>query len=70
MNSSDHSICPLGDCTEIQGGAVTLPDATMHAARALTGTLTRAATAVRYAAMPVIVKTPSMLVMASPPACN
>lgn len=67
LTSSDHSICAVGSCVEIE--ALCYPDtmSTMHAARALARTLIGATTPVRRPTIPVIVRTSSTPVVAAPP---
>lgn len=65
--SGDAPICALGDCMEI--GKLNLPFILpiMAQARALAKTLTGTPTELRYAAMPVVVKTPACPTVVCPP---
>jgi len=58
----------LGDCAEVEGKVLPYVMPIMHAARALARTLAGAPTAVRYPAMPVVVKTPAIRAVLAPPA--
>jgi rubredoxin-NAD+ reductase len=61
-------IYALGDCAEVEGLVLPYVMPIMQAARALAQTLTGARTALSYPAMPVMVKTPALPTIVSPPA--
>ncbi|QWE13116.1 NAD(P)/FAD-dependent oxidoreductase [Polynucleobacter sp. AP-Titi-500A-B4] len=58
----------LGDCAEVEGLVLPYVMPIMQAARALAVTLTGQRTALTYPAMPVMVKTPTLPTIVSPPA--
>ena len=58
----------LGDCAEVEGLVLPYVMPIMQAARALAQTLTGPRTALSYPAMPVMVKTPALPTVVSPPA--
>lgn len=58
MQTSDKDIYALGDCAQINDLTLPFVMPLMTSARALAATLTGDETAVRYPAMPVVVKTP------------
>lgn len=58
----------LGDCAEVEGLVLPYVMPIMQAARALAQTLTGKRTALSYPAMPVMVKTPALATVVSPPA--
>ncbi len=58
----------LGDCAEVEGLVLPYVMPIMQAARALAITLTGQRTALTYPAMPVMVKTPALATVVSPPA--
>jgi rubredoxin-NAD+ reductase len=58
----------LGDCAEVEGLVLPYVMPIMQAARALAQTLTGQHTALSYPAMPVMVKTPALATVVSPPA--
>ena len=58
----------LGDCAEVEGLVLPYVMPIMQAARALAMTLTGQRTALTYPAMPVMVKTPALATIVSPPA--
>ena len=58
----------LGDCAEVEGLVLPYVMPIMQAARALAVTLTGQRTALTYPAMPVMVKTPALSTIVSPPA--
>jgi len=58
----------LGDCAEVEGLVLPYVMPIMQAARALAQTLTGTRTALSYPAMPVMVKTPALPTVVSPPA--
>ena len=61
-------IYALGDCAEVEGLVLPYVMPIMQAARALAQTLTGPRTALSYPAMPVMVKTPVLPTVVSPPA--
>jgi len=61
-------IYALGDCAEVEGLVLPYVMPIMQAARALAVTLTSQRTALTYPAMPVMVKTPALATIVSPPA--
>ena len=61
-------IYALGDCAEVEGLVLPYVMPIMQAARALAQTLTGPRTALSYPAMPVMVKTPALPTVVSPPA--
>ena len=61
-------IYALGDCAEVEGLVLPYVMPIMQAARALAATLTGQRTALTYPAMPVMVKTPALATIVSPPA--
>lgn len=65
--SSDDHIYAIGDCAEVEGLVLPYVMPIMNAARALAATLAHTATAVRYPAMPVVVKTPACPAVVCPP---
>ena len=67
LRTSDPSIHALGDCKQIEDLVLPFIMPIMHAARALAKTLSGEATALRYPAMPVVVKTPAHPAVVSPP---
>ncbi|MDX2315420.1 MAG: FAD-dependent oxidoreductase [Gammaproteobacteria bacterium] len=68
LRTSDPSVYAIGDCKQIAGLTLPFIMPIMHAARALAKNLSGEATALRYPAMPVIVKTPAHPAVVSPPA--
>lgn len=58
MKTSDENIYALGDCAQIEDLTLPFVMPLMTSARALAATLCGEETAVRYPAMPVVVKTP------------
>ena len=58
MQTSDKDIYALGDCAQIEDLTLPFVMPLMTSARAIAATLTGDKTAVRYPAMPVVVKTP------------
>lgn len=58
MKTSDKNIYALGDCAQIEDLTLPFVMPLMTSARAIAATLTGEKTAVRYPAMPVVVKTP------------
>lgn len=69
LRTSDPHVFALGDCAEVEGLSLPYVMPLMAAARALAATLASdgEATAVRYPAMPVVVKTPDCPTVVSPP---
>lgn len=61
-------IFAIGDCAEVAGQWLPFVMPFMHCARSLAKTLNGDVTAIRYPAMPVIVKTPAHPVVVVPPA--
>ena len=61
-------IYALGDCAEVEGLVLPYVMPIMQAARALAVTLTGQRTALTYPARPVMVKTPALATIVSPPA--
>ena len=68
LQSSDKNIYALGDCAEVEGLVLPFVMPLMNGARALAATLCSESTKVVYPAMPVLVKTPAMTTIVSPPA--
>lgn len=66
--TSAPDVYALGDCAEVAGLVLPFVMPIMHAARALAKTLSGESTAVVYPAMPVVVKTPVLPTVISPPA--
>lgn len=62
------NIYAIGDCAEVEGLVLPYVMPIMQAARALAATLTGQDTTLTYPAMPVMVKTPSLATIVSPPA--
>ena len=60
-------IYALGDCAEVEGLVLPYVMPIMQAARALAQTLTGSRTVLSYPAMPVMVKTPALPTVVSPP---
>jgi rubredoxin-NAD+ reductase len=67
LRSSAPDIYALGDCAEVAGLVLPYVMPIMHAARALAATLAGKEQAVRYPAMPVMVKTPALATVVCPP---
>ncbi len=67
LRSSAPDIYALGDCAEVAGLVLPYVMPIMHAARALAATLAGTEQAVRYPAMPVMVKTPALATVVCPP---
>lgn len=67
LQSSDESIYALGDCAEVAGLVLPFVMPLMIGARALAATLCGEPTTVNYPAMPVLVKTPVLTTVVSPP---
>jgi len=68
LQTSASNIYSLGDCTEVEGLVLPYVMPIMQAARALAPTLLGQVTALTYPAMPVMVKTPALPTIVSPPA--
>ncbi|MFC4158123.1 NAD(P)/FAD-dependent oxidoreductase [Chitinimonas lacunae] len=68
LQTSDPDIYALGDCAEVAGWVLPFVMPIMQAARALGPTLAGQPTALRYPAMPVLVKTPACPTVVAPPA--
>ncbi|WP_197713163.1 FAD-dependent oxidoreductase [Polynucleobacter necessarius] len=62
------NIYALGDCAEVEGLVLPYVMPIMQAARTLAPTLISQTTALTYPAMPVMVKTPALATVVSPPA--
>ena len=68
MRTSSPDIYALGDCAEVEGMVLPYIMPIMHAAKALSLTLSGQPTEVTYPAMPVVIKTPAHpVVVATPP---
>lgn len=67
LQTSAAEVYALGDCAEIDGQTLPYVLPLMQAARALAQTLAGTPTAVAYAAMPVVVKTPALPLIVCPP---
>lgn len=67
MQTSADRIFALGDCAEVEGLNLPYVMPIMHGARALAKTLAGEPTAVSYPAMPVVIKTPALATVVSPP---
>jgi rubredoxin-NAD+ reductase len=67
LQASAADIYALGDCAEVCGQVLPFVMPIMQAARALAATLAGNPTAVRYPAMPVVVKTPACPTTVCPP---
>ncbi len=70
LRTNQAQVFALGDCAEVKGLVLPYVMPIMNAARALAATLTGSATAVRYPAMPVVVKTPACPTVVCPPLPN
>jgi rubredoxin-NAD+ reductase len=68
LETNKSHIYALGDCAEVEGLVLPYVMPIMQAARALAATLTGQPTKLTYPAMPVMVKTPSLATIVSPPA--
>jgi len=68
LETNIKNIFAIGDCAEVDGLVLPYVMPIMQAARALAPTLTGQATALTYPAMPVMVKTPALATIVSPPA--
>ena len=68
LETNIKNIFAIGDCAEVDGLVLPYVMPIMQAARALAPTLLGQATALTYPAMPVMVKTPTLPTIVSPPA--
>jgi len=68
LETSSSNIYSLGDCAEVDGLVLPYVMPIMQAARALAPTLLGQVTALNYPAMPIMVKTPALPTVVSPPA--
>lgn len=68
LETSEKNIYSLGDCAEVEGLVLPYVMPIMQAARALAPTLLGQVTALSYPAMPVMIKTPALPTVVSPPA--
>ena len=68
LETNIKNIFAIGDCAEVDGLVLPYVMPIMQAARALAPTLIGQATALAYPAMPVMVKTPALATIVSPPA--
>ena len=68
LETSAKNVFAIGDCAEVDGLVLPYVMPIMQAARALAPTLTGQTTALNYPAMPVMVKTPALPTIVSPPA--
>ena len=68
LETNIKNIFAIGDCAEVDGLILPYVMPIMQAARALAPTLIGQTTALTYPAMPVMVKTPALATIVSPPA--
>ena len=68
LETSSSNVYSLGDCAEVDGLVLPYVMPIMQAARALAPTLLGQVTILSYPAMPVMVKTPALPTVVSPPA--
>ena len=68
LQTSANNVYSLGDCAEVEGLVLPYVMPIMQAARALAPTLLGQVTTLSYPAMPVMVKTPALPTIVSPPA--
>ena len=68
LETNIKNIFAIGDCAEVEGLVLPYVMPIMQAARALAPTLIGQITALTYPAMPVMVKTPALATVVSPPA--
>jgi rubredoxin-NAD+ reductase len=68
LETNIKNIFAIGDCAEVEGLVLPYVMPIMQAARVLAPTLIGQATALTYPAMPVMVKTPALATIVSPPA--
>ena len=70
LETSAKHVYAIGDCAEVEGLVLPYVMPIMQAARALAPNLLGQATTLGYPAMPVMVKTPALPTIVSPPAKN
>ncbi len=70
LETSSKNIYSIGDCAEVDGLVLPYVMPIMQAARALAPSLLGQEATLTYPAMPVMVKTPALPTIASPPAKN
>ncbi|WP_114690359.1 NAD(P)/FAD-dependent oxidoreductase [Polynucleobacter necessarius] len=68
LETNIKNIFAIGDCAEVEGLVLPYVMPIMQAARALAPTLIGQTTSLSYPAMPVMVKTPALATVVSPPA--
>jgi len=68
LETNIKNIFAIGDCAEVEGLVLPYVMPIMQAARSLAPTLTGQTSALTYPAMPVMVKTPALATIVSPPA--
>ena len=68
LETSAKNVYAIGDCAEVEGLVLPYVMLIMQAARALAPNLLGQATTLNYPAMPVMVKTPALATIVSPPA--
>lgn len=68
LETNVQNIFAIGDCAEVEGLVLPYVMPIMQAARALAPTLVGQTTSLTYPAMPVMVKTPALPTIVSPPA--
>ena len=68
LETSANNVYAIGDCAEVEGLVLPYVMPIMQAARALAPNLLGQATTLNYPAMPVMVKTPALATIVSPPA--
>ncbi|WP_027468809.1 NAD(P)/FAD-dependent oxidoreductase [Deefgea rivuli] len=68
LQTSQAHIYAVGDCAEVAGWILPFVMPIMHQAKALAATLAGTTTALKYPAMPVMVKTPACPTVVAPPA--
>jgi rubredoxin-NAD+ reductase len=68
LETSASNVYAIGDCAEVDGLVLPYVMPIMQAARALAPNLLRQVTTLTYPAMPVMVKTPALPTIVSPPA--
>ena len=68
LETNIKNVYAIGDCAEVDGLVLPYVMPIMQAARALAPTLLGQTTALTYPAMPVMVKTPALATIVSPPA--
>ncbi len=67
LKTSADNVYALGDCAEVSGLVLPFVMPLMQSARALAATLSGKLTQVSYPAMPVMIKTPALATVVSPP---